>query len=253
MHCYSLASCSCLSSDPRWATPIKDVVRRNLQARAVNQVVNALNPSQGDQSEPAHVLRVVNGMSTLTSSTLTTAAQENVTFDSSTPDGLPGKPQGYSTLRWAAGLHAHAELQEIDEDPISDVMYLPQEPPVPRPVVPSLHTLDKAVSARIYFENLYFPLLRQLPSREQRRLAMEKDMTDMQLSQVQKEGLRARWRQNETHYLRERRRKVDASAFVKLKTIGHGMICTWIRRVVPILSSYRCIWCCVFGERAIHR
>ena len=219
---YSLASYSRLSSDPRWATPIKDVVRRNLQARAVNQVVNALNPSQ---SEP-YVLRVVNGMSTLTSSTLTTAAQENVTFDSSTPDGLPAKPQGHSTLRWATGLHAHPELQEIDEDPILDVRHLPQEPLVSRPIVPSLYTLDKAVSARIYFENLYFPLLRQPPSREQRRLDMEKEMTHMQLPQAQKEELRAHWRQNETNYLRERRRKVDASAFVKLKTIGHGMTCT---------------------------
>ena len=85
-----------------------------------------------------------------------------------------------------------------------------------------LATLEKAVAARIYFENLYFPLLRQTPSREQRRLAMEKDMTGMQLSEPQKEYIRERWRKNETDYLRELRRKVDASAFVKLKTIGHG-------------------------------
>jgi hypothetical protein len=52
---------------------------------------------------------------------------------------------------------------------------------------------------------------------------MEKDMAEMQLSDEQKEHLRARWRQNESDYLRERRRKVDASAFIKLKTIGHGM------------------------------
>lgn len=89
--------------------------------------------------------------------------------------------------------------------------------------MPSLATLEKAVSAKIYFENLYFPLLRHPPSREQRRLAMEKDMMNMQLGEVQKEYLRSRWRQNETEYLRERRRKVDVSAFVKLKTIGHGI------------------------------
>ena len=71
-------------------------------------------------------------------------------------------------------------------------------------------------------QNLYFPLLRHTPSREQRRLAMEKDMMNMQLSEVQKEYLRNRWRQNETEYLREQRRKVDVSAFVKLKTIGRG-------------------------------
>lgn len=48
-------------------------------------------------------------------------------------------------------------------------------------------------------------------------------MAEMQLSQAQKESLRARWRQNETEYLRERRQKVDVSAFTKLKTIGHGL------------------------------
>jgi protein-serine/threonine kinase len=216
-------------SDPRWANPIKDVVRRNIQARAINQVVNAMNPAHGELDEPERVLRVVNGMSTLTSSTLTTAAQENVVLAPPSPEGLPSKPQGYSTFRWTGGLHAHAELQETDADAdgdsMPDVRNAPEVPPTPRPIIPSLHTLDKAVSARIYFENLYFPLLRQPPSREQRRLAMEKDMENLQLSQAQKEELRTRWRQNETDYLRERRRKVDASAFVKLKTIGHGKAC----------------------------
>jgi len=52
---------------------------------------------------------------------------------------------------------------------------------------------------------------------------MEKDMLNMpQLTPVQKEELRERWRRNETEYLREKRKRVDPSAFVKLKTIGHG-------------------------------
>lgn len=51
---------------------------------------------------------------------------------------------------------------------------------------------------------------------------MEKDMIAMNLSEEQKEQLRSRWRQNETDYLRDRRRKVDVTAFIKLKTIGHG-------------------------------
>lgn len=92
--------------------------------------------------------------------------------------------------------------------------------PPPRPINPSLATLEKAVSARIYFENLYFPLLRRPASREQRRLAMEREMAELQLSEHQKEILRARWRQNETNYLRHQRRKVDVTAFVELKTIG---------------------------------
>ena len=51
---------------------------------------------------------------------------------------------------------------------------------------------------------------------------MEREMTELQLSEHQKENLRAKWRQNETDYLRHQRRKVDVTAFVKLKTIGHG-------------------------------
>lgn len=168
-------------------------------------------------------LHVVNGISTNTSSSLTTAARENY-IGPSNIDGLPGKP-GYSTGRWG-GPRSHPQIQENEElgpiDPVQDNTELPLPPP-PRPINPSLSTLEKAVAARIFFENLYFPLFRHPPSREQRRLAMERDMSEMQLTHDQKERLRARWRQNESDYLRERRRKVDASAFIKLKTIGHGM------------------------------
>ena len=143
----------------------------------------------------------MNGISTTTTST---AARENLCLDG----------PGNSTIKWAG---EHPEVGEKNDDP---ALTLPG--PLPRPITPSLATLEKAVSARIYFENLYFPLLRQPPSREQRRIAMENDMVTMRLSEDQKEALRAHWRQNETEYLRERRRKVDATAFIKLKTIGHG-------------------------------
>lgn len=127
-------------------------------------------------------------------------------------------------MRWGGGLVAHAEVGEHeDETPVDTRNILPSLATSQRkPITPSLATLEKAVSARIYFENLYFPLLRQPPSREQRRVAMEKDMIAMGLSEEQKEDLRSRWRQNETDYLRDRRRKVDVTAFIKLKTIGHG-------------------------------
>ncbi|KIY44431.1 kinase-like protein [Fistulina hepatica ATCC 64428] len=210
--------------DPQWANPIKDRIRLERQARAINEVVNALKPSQSG-STPLVPLHVVNGMSTTTSSTITTAARENVPV---TPhfDFLPGRPGG-STLRWGNGLQAHPEVRESGDDPNN--VRAEAFPPLPhvislptKTITPSLATLEKAVAARIFFENLYFPLLRQPPSREQRRLAMEKDMTQMELTHAQKENLRARWRQNETDYLRERRRKVDVTAFIKLKTIGHG-------------------------------
>ncbi|KAG8687813.1 hypothetical protein FRC09_013267 [Ceratobasidium sp. 395] len=97
----------------------------------------------------------------------------------------------------------------------------PPRPPS-KPFRPSLTTLDKAVSAKIYFENVYFPLLRLPPSREQRRVAMEAEMEQLNIPQHMRTHLRAKWRANETAYLRERRRRVDQRAFVKLKTIGHG-------------------------------
>ncbi|KXN91072.1 Serine/threonine-protein kinase CBK1 [Leucoagaricus sp. SymC.cos] len=202
--------------DPRWANPIKARVRQANQAKAINEVVSALKPSQGMYGE----LHVVNGISTNTSSSLTTAAKENYVTPSNI-DGLPGKA-GYSTGRWG-GLRSHPQIQENEELGPIDLVQGDEPPPAPpRPINPSLSTLEKAVATRIYFENLYFPLLRHPPSREQRRMAMERDMAEMQLSDDQKELLRARWRQNESDYLRERRRKLDASAFIKLKTIGHG-------------------------------
>ncbi|KII92905.1 hypothetical protein PLICRDRAFT_37711 [Plicaturopsis crispa FD-325 SS-3] len=203
--------------DPRWANPIIKRIRQSHQAQAINEVVNALKPSTSSIMERSAPLRVVNGMSTASSSVLTTAAGENVHV--SALDGLPGRP-GNSTIRWGGGLAVHPEVHEHDHDVA--VNTYAEVPSPPKMITPSLATLEKAVSARIYFENLYFPLLRHPPSREQRRLAMEKDMAEMHLSEVQKENLRGRWRQNETDYLRDRRRKVDVSAFVKLKTIGHG-------------------------------
>ncbi|EKM80721.1 hypothetical protein AGABI1DRAFT_71210 [Agaricus bisporus var. burnettii JB137-S8] len=202
--------------DPHWAHPIKTQVRQSNQARAVNEVMNALKRSQGAYGE----LHVVNGASTNTSSSLlTTAAKENYI----TPyniDGLPGK-SGFSTGR-LNGPRSHPQIQENEVLGPVDPVQAQVEPPPPRPINPSLSTLEKAVAARIFFENLYFPLFRHPPSREQRRLAMERDMAEMQLTHDQKEHLRARWRQNESDYLRERRQKVDISAFIGLKIIGHG-------------------------------
>lgn len=56
---------------------------------AVNEVLNALKPSQIDTSGQLHV---VNGMSTTTSSSLITAARENLALDSGFTDGLLGRP-----------------------------------------------------------------------------------------------------------------------------------------------------------------
>ncbi|EAU91501.2 AGC/NDR protein kinase [Coprinopsis cinerea okayama7 len=210
--------------DPQWANPIKNRVRMLNQAKAVNEVVNACKPSQGSVYGDTTFgqLHVVNGISSATSSSLTTGAIENMSIGPYRYDGLPQRWGGGSTLRKATGgLQTHPEVYEGQDRGASPVMDLPPPPPA-KPIIPSLTTLEKAVAARIYFENIYFSLFRHVPSREQRRLAMERDMAAMGLDSAQKEILRARWRQNETEYLRQTRQKLDASAFIKLKTIGHG-------------------------------
>jgi len=214
--------------DPRWAFPIKNRVRQHVQARAVNEVVNALNPSAG--GGPSNVkppLRVVNGMSTPSASTVTAAtAGTSVAPGSSIISPVEGLPR--NSAMWGVGgggLVTHVEHEEESSLAGDDESQFPEAMRVeraPRAINPCLETLEKAAAAKIYFENLYFPLLRHPPSREQRRLAMEREMEEMGLPEARKVNLRARWRQNETDYLRERRRKVDVSAFVKLKTIGHG-------------------------------
>lgn len=199
---------------------------------AVNEVLNALKPSQiGTLPNQLHV---VNGMSTTTSSSLTTAARENLVLDSGLHDGLPGRPRT-STHGWG-GLRSHPEVQENDDQNSIHLGETGQLIPYQRTITPSLATLEKAVAARIYFENLYFPLFRHPSSREQRKESLERDMVQMQLNQAQKDFLRARWLKNETDYLRERRQKVDASAFVKLKTIGHGWFLTYITWLIDLLE-----------------
>jgi protein-serine/threonine kinase len=202
-------------------------VKQLNQARAVQEVVSALKPSQSStpggygQLPP---LRVVNGMPSPSTSTIGTGTPIR---ESPRVGMSPVAPTGGSTIRWAGNLGVHQEHEQESDDTALLDRELP-EIPVPSPpriITPSLATLEKAVAVRIYFENLYFPLLRQPPSREQRRLAMERDMVQMQLSEAQKDHLRGRWRQNETDYLRERRRKVDPNAFAVIKTIGHGLCC----------------------------
>ena len=226
-----------------------------MQARAVAQVVGAMKAPPGSDTsyEPTITpvpLHVVNGMPSVSTITVSPGtvrtASIPVTSATETSVSLPTIGHPYATAglssapsAWPAsafgppGLAVHKEEgddsdsdennQSLDPWARRRIAAIQPMPPVqPRKITPSLPTLERAVSARIYFENLYFPLLRRQPSREQRRLAMEKEMEQLGMSEAQKNALRIKWRQNETEYLRERRAKVDVNAFVKLKTIGHG-------------------------------
>ena len=171
-------------TDPRWADPIKQRIRQHVQAKAVNEVVNALNPSLSDVLERKPQLRVMNGISTPTASTITTAATAGTPV-SLRPPTIEGLPRN-STLK-PGGLRRHTEHEDENDPTIGDrqMPEIPQQR-TPRAINPSVQTLEKAVAAKIFFENLYFPLLRHPPSREQRRLAMEREMHDMGLDEGQK-------------------------------------------------------------------
>jgi hypothetical protein len=106
--------------------------------------------------------------------------------------------------------------------------------PPSRLVTPSLPTLEKATSVAIYFETLYHALLKPPKSldaahpnnyilnRRRREIALEQEMAKRHCSEEEKNILRAKWREEETAALRERRKRVGSLSFVKLKVIGHG-------------------------------
>jgi hypothetical protein len=76
--------------------------------------------------------------------------------------------------------------QELEDEPAQKLSENSRLLPVPKTVVtPSLSTLKRAVLASIFFENLYFPLLRDPPSQEQRSLVMERDILSIGLSENQ--------------------------------------------------------------------
>lgn len=87
---------------------------------------------------------------------------------------------------------------------------------------PSLTTVEKSVAAKIYFENLYYGILKKPAARETRRAGLEKELASLRISEASKEAIRQAWISRETEHLRQVRDRVSANSFVKLKTIGHG-------------------------------
>ncbi|EEB96607.1 hypothetical protein MPER_04232, partial [Moniliophthora perniciosa FA553] len=110
---------SYFSPYPRWANPIKNRIRQDNQVHAINEEFNAAQSSDANPVDAGALgpLRVVNGISTTTTSTLTTAARENFsTRPISVADGLPGRP-GNSTIRWGGGLMQQHPVIHEDQDP----------------------------------------------------------------------------------------------------------------------------------------
>lgn len=124
-----------------------------------------------------------------------------------------------------------------NEAPAIDVSQKEAYPGLPQRIVqPSLPTLEKAASTAIFFETLYHALLKPpqalqaahpdnyVCARERRRLALEDEMETRGLPEAARQSLRRKWVEAETNNLREKRRRVGANSFSKLKVIGHGKI-----------------------------
>ncbi|GAC93445.1 protein kinase [Pseudozyma hubeiensis SY62] len=94
--------------------------------------------------------------------------------------------------------------------------------PIGGAVRPSLETVEKSVAAKIYFENLYYGILKKPKARDTRRAGLEAELASLRIPESSKEQIREAWMANETQYLRDLRARVNVNSFLKLKTIGHG-------------------------------
>jgi len=87
---------------------------------------------------------------------------------------------------------------------------------------PSLQTVEKSVAAKIFFENLYYGILKKPRARDTRRAGLEAELALLRIPESAKNEIRTAWAANETEYLRDLRARVNVNSFAKLKTIGHG-------------------------------
>ncbi|ORY77399.1 kinase-like domain-containing protein, partial [Protomyces lactucae-debilis] len=86
---------------------------------------------------------------------------------------------------------------------------------------PSVTTVEKAVSARTYFETYYNGLLNRPSGRAARQVELEA-MLQACKNDAERAEMRKEWSKLETQYLRELRAKVGISSFQRIKTIGRG-------------------------------
>jgi len=92
----------------------------------------------------------------------------------------------------------------------------------PKPFVPSLQTIEKAVACKVFFETHYHSILRKPQGRDQRRALLEQELTRLNISDAERRNVREAWALSETEHLRDLRARVGEGSFKKLKTIGHG-------------------------------
>lgn len=140
-------------------------------------------------------------------------------------DGLPGGADGIGALfarppsvvvRDASP--AAAVALNLDSHELAPVIAAHAGPALQ----PSLTTVEKSVAAKIFFENLYYGILKKPRDRDTRKAGLERELASLRIPESAKNDIRAAWVANESEYLRDLRSRVTANSFIRLKTIGHG-------------------------------
>jgi serine/threonine protein kinase len=145
---------------------------------------------------------------------------------SKTIDGLPGGADGIGAM-----FAARPPSVVLRDDSLTAAVALNLNHQELAPMIaanagpalrPSLTTVEKSVAAKIFFENLYYGILKKPKDRDTRKAGLEKELANLRIPESAKNDIRSAWIANETEYLRDLRSKVTANSFIRLKTIGHG-------------------------------
>lgn len=131
--------------------------------------------------------------------------------DLQAPTSIPERPNSMVVLD---------SLRSVDTAGMTALVDLTQ--PIGAAVRPSLETVEKSVAAKIFFENLYYGILKKPKARDTRRAGLEAELASLRIPESSKNQIREAWMANETQYLRDLRARVNVNSFLKLKTIGHG-------------------------------
>ena len=91
-----------------------------------------------------------------------------------------------------------------------------------KPVHISEETINKSLAAKLYIEQHFSRLMRDLKDRKERREKLEEEMEAAELKPRERTELRRELEQKETVYMRMKRHRMTEKAFEKIRVIGRG-------------------------------
>lgn len=241
--------------EPGWVTPIKVISRQKAaeaQARGIGEIFSQMEEAGLKKGS----LKVVNGMpasdslSSIKSNLLDPSA---ILLTTKSEEDHSSKDE--ESLQLLSGLKGDLDVDEAQKtiivhpdrsrplmdfsDPTSNSDQSDLRPSSPsglkkvpedeaieetgtRSFIPSLQTVEKAVAAKVFFEQHYYSILKRPRDRDQRKELLETEILRLNLTEAEQNNIRMAWVLSETNYLREIRSRVGMNSFIKIKTIGHG-------------------------------